>query len=271
MTQNFQDEILFVLSNSKKKQLNTHQEIFWKIIMICVSVCCRDLNCFVGTVRTITVCGFRCCLTLMAPSSSKLVAKRPAARQSSQEPKMKRPAAATVNDAVVSLRQGLKGDDDKDEKQEEEGRDKGKGEKWARMKAAGQIPQHILHLYDETAKTMANTRDFRTQIINSLFEKNDKGLFNMNTNKKMFQEAFKEYQNKYAKDETEAFSKSILCGLYFQNSEQAGVVVSFVESLGLNSKFTVVKWVCGTFCDKTILSMLNQSFGEKPRNQRHPR
>ena len=166
----------------------------------------------------------------------------------------------------------LKGDD-KDEKQEEEGRDKGKGEKWARtrMKAAGQIPQHILHLYDETAKTMANTRDFRTQIINSLFEKNDKGLFTMNTNKKMFQEAFKVYQNKYAKDETEAFSKSILCGLYFQSSEQAGVVVSFVESLGLNSMFTVVKWVCGTFCDKTILSMLNQSFGEKPRNQRHPR
>ena len=63
----------------------------------------------------------------------------------------------------------------------------------------------------------------------------------MNTNKKMFQEAFKVYQNKYAKDETEAFSKSILCGLYFQNSEQAGVVVSFVESLGLNSMFTVVK------------------------------
>ena len=55
-------------------------------------------------------------------------------------------------------------------------RDKGQGEIFARMRAAGQIPQHILHLYDETAQSRPSPRDFRTNVINQLFIKSDSAL-----------------------------------------------------------------------------------------------
>ena len=55
-------------------------------------------------------------------------------------------------------------------------RDKGQGEIFARTRAAGQIPQHILHLYDETAQSRPSPRDFRTNVINQLFIKSDSAL-----------------------------------------------------------------------------------------------
>ena len=178
-------------------------------------------------------------VTLMAPA----VSKRPAGNLNS----MKRPAAAplSVNESVQNLKRGLEdeseecSDEEKkktttsmkrpakaskatektEETQEEkQGRDKGKGEKWARMREEGLIPQHILHLYDEGGKGQVYTRDFRTQLINTLFEKNDQGLFAMNASHKMFTEAFKVYQQKFARDESEGLAKSILAGLYFQNN-----------------------------------------------------
>ena len=183
----------------------------------------------------------------MAPA----VSKRPAGNPNS----MKRPAAAplSVNESVQNLKRGLEdeseecSDEEKkktttsmkrpakaskatektetrktEEPQEEkQGRDKGKGEKWARMRKEGLIPQHILHLYDEGGKGQVSTRDFRTQLINTLFEKNDQGLLAMNTSHKMFTEAFKVYQQKFARDESEGLAKSILAVLYFQNNYEA--------------------------------------------------
>ena len=109
----------------------------------------------------------------MAPA----ISKRPAAdvTTSTGSKKMNRPAAATgsLNKSVAELKAGLP--DEEPDTSEAAARDKGKGEKWARMRANGQIPQHILHLYDETAKTATSTRDFRTSIINALFEKMTKG------------------------------------------------------------------------------------------------
>ena len=162
-------------------------------------------------------CGFF--TRIMAPA----ISKRPAAdvTTSTGSKKMKRPAAATgsLNKSVAELKAGLP--DEEPDTSEGAARDKGKGEKWARMRANGQIPQHILHLYDETAKTATSTRDFRTSIINALFEKNDKGLFTMNTGHKMFVEAFKVYQTRFASDQETGMAKSLVMGLYFQNSEQA--------------------------------------------------
>lgn len=177
-------------------------------------------------------------MTLMAPAMS----KRPASNLN-----MKRPAAATVsvNESVQNLKRGLE-DEQEDTNEEEDttmkrpakapkktnpkaeglddekqGRDKGKGEKWARMRKDGLIPDYILNLYDEGSKGTVSARDFRTRLINTLFEKNDQGLFTMNTGHKMFTEAFKVYQKKYARDESEGLAKSILCGLYFQNNMEA--------------------------------------------------
>ena len=175
----------------------------------------------------------------MAPAMS----KRPASNLN-----MKRPAAATVsvNESVQNLKRGLGDEEEATNEEEEEetamkrpakapkktnpkaedldekqGRDKGKGEKWARMRKDGLIPDYILNLYDEGSKGTVSARDFRTRLINTLFEKNDQGLFTMNTGHKMFTEAFKVYQKKYARDESEGLAKSILAGSYFQNNMEA--------------------------------------------------
>jgi hypothetical protein len=65
------------------------------------------------------------------------------------------------------------------------------------------------------------TRDFQSSITNALFEKNDKGLFNVNTGHKMCVEAFEAYQKRFARDEECSMAKTLVMGFYFQKSEQA--------------------------------------------------
>ena len=43
----------------------------------------------------------------------------------------------------------------------------------------------------------------------------------MKTGHKMFVEAFKVYQTRFASDQETGMAKSLVMGLYFQNSEQA--------------------------------------------------
>ena len=84
-------------------------------------------------------------------------------------------------------------------------------------------PTHFTPLWfdDETAKSATLTRDFQSSITNALFEKNDKGLFNVNTGHKMCVEAFEAYQKRFARDEECSMAKTLVMGFYFQKSEQA--------------------------------------------------
>ena len=160
------------------------------------------------------------------------VLKRPGAKvTTANASKAQKRPAASLNESVAALKSGIVESDEDENDPDATGsdarilRNKAKGEKWARMRAAGQIPKHIVDLYDNGAEGSLSKRDFRTQIVNALFEKSTTtGLFQMNTKQKMFTEAFKVYQAKYARDEQEGFAKSILKGLYFHNSEEAGSV-----------------------------------------------
>ena len=154
-----------------------------------------------------------------------VASKRPAANLDDTTQVKKKPAAMpSVNETLRKLKSATASPEDQENDNEDGAmvlvkRDKGKGEKFARMRAAGQIPQHILHLYDETAKSSPSPRDFRTNIINQLFNKSDSGVFTMNTGAKLFTEAYKVYQQKYARDEQEAMSRSVmLWPLFFQNN-----------------------------------------------------
>ena len=73
---------------------------------------------------------------------------------------MKRPAAAS---ASSGSKKG-KVEEGSLNNQMSEWRDKGKGEKWAKMRAAGNIPDHIVAMYDRPPAG-APARAFRTQII----------------------------------------------------------------------------------------------------------
>ena len=122
--------------------------------------------------------------------------------------------------------------EDEDDNEEESGgeddashlRDKGKSIKFNSMRRS--LPAHIVHLYDTEALSKPSPREFRTQVINQLFTKLKNGRYSLNAEKPMFQEAKKLYERKYGKDSETGLPKSVLKGLYFQNSES-----SFQEAL----------------------------------------
>ena len=53
-------------------------------------------------------------------------------------------------------------------------RDKGKGEKWAKMRAVGQLPSYIAEMYDNPPAEVS-ARSYRTAIINRLFARQADG------------------------------------------------------------------------------------------------
>jgi hypothetical protein len=116
-------------------------------------------------------------------------------------------------------------------------RDKGKGIKFAKMK--DQLPSHILHMYDVEAKNHSSPREFRTMIINKLFNKEDDGRFTLNVKEPFFEEHRHLYEKKFGKDTNKAVPKSIMVGLYFQGSEpsfQRAVDCGDVEEIEDNGK-----------------------------------
>ena len=77
---------------------------------------------------------------------------------------LKKPVAAVASKVTTAehVRQMKQGVDENPE--DTDVRDKGKGEKFAKMRA--QLPAHILDLYDKEALTKDQPRNFRTKIIN---------------------------------------------------------------------------------------------------------
>lgn len=155
------------------------------------------------------------------PTQSTL--KRPSASQGTCPSKvLKRPSAApgSVNQSVERLKKGLAEEDPVDEK-EKILRSKAKGEKWARARASGQVPDHVIWLYDVKARESGSPREYHSNIVNQLFQKGEDGLFNMNLDASMFKEAQTIYRKHYGRDEDIGMPKSLIKGLYFGNSEQA--------------------------------------------------
>ena len=161
--------------------------------------------------------------------------KRPSSRKDEAEDgepetKKKPAASGSMNKAINELKHGLRSSSskkDEDDNEEESGgeeeeshlRDKGKSIKFNSMRRS--LPAHIIHLYDTEALSKPSPREFRTQAINQLFTKLKNGRYSLNAEKPMFQEAKKLYERKYGKDSETGLPKSVLKGLYFQNSESS--------------------------------------------------
>ena len=171
--------------------------------------------------------------------------KRPASSTSH----IKRPAAKTktgaFNQTVQSLKKGWEEDDDDTKKKkkdddDDEGddadentddaygnlRDKGKAVKFTQMRDS--LPAHILQLYDEEAKKKASPRAFRSQIVNSLFRKLANGRYELRCDAPLFTEAKRIFETKYGKEKEKGYPRSVMEGLYFQNSEAA--LVAAIEA-----------------------------------------
>ena len=128
---------------------------------------------------------------------------------------MKRPSANknSIADAVKEMKQGVTEDS---EDPQEEKRDKGKAEKFKAMR--GQLPSHILNLYDDAANSKSSPRAFRTQLVNALFDKTSSGRYILRDDKPMFTEHKALYEKRYNKDAHVALPRGVMLGLYFHNS-----------------------------------------------------
>lgn len=98
-------------------------------------------------------------------------------------------------------------------------RDKGKAVKFNAMRSS--LPPHILDLFDNVALKKASPRSFRTSIINSLFERTENGRYRLMDKRPMFLEAKSLYEKRFGKEQDKGFPKSVIRGLYFNNSEAA--------------------------------------------------
>lgn len=168
--------------------------------------------------------------------------KRPASASEGEvkkRPASNAPKVGSVNQTVENLKKGWENQEDEknktknkksgaknyeneeDEDAGEEGeeglRDKGKAVKFNQMRKS--LPAHILALYDEEAQKKASPRAFRTQIVNSLFEKLPNGRYEMKADAPLFLEAKRMYETKYGKQKETGYPRSVMRGLYFANSE----------------------------------------------------
>ncbi|CAE7398625.1 unnamed protein product [Symbiodinium sp. CCMP2592] len=112
-------------------------------------------------------------------------------------------------------------------------RDKGKSEKFTKMKLAGSLPPYVVDLYDNAANQKESPRQFRTEIINSLFKRNPKtGRYSLIDNQPLFTEAKRVWEKKFGTDGKESYTKLVMRGLFFGNSESAGEVTEFKSKDG---------------------------------------
>lgn len=174
--------------------------------------------------------------------------KRPSSSSTFKRPAAKAKTGA-LNQTVESLKRGWEGEDEdtntKKTKKKESGddeesadadgdgdasygepRDKGKAVKFAQMRKS--LPPHIIQLYDEEAAKKASPRAFRSQIVNTLFRKLSNGRYELRCEAPLFTEAKRIFETKYGKEKEKGYPRSVIRGLYFQNSESA--LVAAIEA-----------------------------------------
>lgn len=106
-----------------------------------------------------------------------------------------------------------------DESLEDLGRDKAKGQKFAKMRDS--LPDHVLDLFERESQRASSPRQYKTMIINKLFVRDASGKLVLNLEDELFQEHKKIYSKKFAKEEESAMPELVMRGLYFANSETA--------------------------------------------------
>lgn len=146
--------------------------------------------------------------------------KRPASSKPTGPSKKPSTNKESINSQVNAMRQGLGEEEPQEEEACEQTRDKMKAEKFARMRTNGQLPQYLITMFEEEAKTASQgARKFRTEIINKMFSKGKDGTWQLDTSDAIFQDYKAIWEKKYSKDRQEALPKSMVLGLYFQGNE----------------------------------------------------
>ena len=150
-------------------------------------------------------------------------------------PSMKRPSAVGM-DGEKGNRKNRKGGESQTEEADDntlngqitgwvseasgdaEHRDKGKGEKFAKMKSSGQLPPYILNMY-ESPPPGTSARAYRTAMVNRLFHREQDGSLRLRSSDPMFTQAKKAYEDKYHKATTESYTRMIFAGMFFANDD----------------------------------------------------
>ena len=128
--------------------------------------------------------------------------KRPAAFTKEGPANKKKPAASTatvsLNEQIAEWRESA-GKLTPEDESLVKARDKGKGEKWAKLRKEGALPDHITNLYDHPPKGALSQRAFRTELINKLFARTAEGNLILQTNDAWFVQAKAAYEERYRK------------------------------------------------------------------------
>ena len=116
-----------------------------------------------------------------------------------KKPGMKRPAssgALSIQHTISKMQRGVSkadliknkkiSDEAETEMEVESGRDKAKGQKYAKMKDS--LPEHIVDLVEKQSVKAASPRDYKTMVINKLFKRNANGKLELNLDDQFFQE-----------------------------------------------------------------------------------
>ena len=151
-------------------------------------------------------------------------------------PKMKRPASAsesskqakaaksketkgTLNSQIDQWRDGISKDCD-NEAAGMGPRNKGKGEKFVRLRSNGGIEAHILDLYDNPPSGESK-RAFRTQVVNRLFERRSDGSLFLNTGDILFTQHKQAYEERFKTDKDKLLPRLLFVAKYFSGNIQA--------------------------------------------------
>ena len=149
--------------------------------------------------------------------------KRPAAFTKEGPANKKKPAASTatvsLNEQIAERRESA-GKPTPEDESLVKARDKGKGEKWAKLRQEGALPDHITNLYDHPPKGTLSQRAFRTELINKLFARTAEGNLILQTNDAWFVQAKAAYEERYHKKTEDSYTKRIFIGKFFNNDEE---------------------------------------------------
>ena len=183
--------------------------------------------------------------TAAGKPSKKAAASKPLAKpkpkpnaKPNAKPKPAPKKAAPVRDLKRRLMEGAdnafkqeeRHDDEDDEADDDENeslgdktdtRDRCKKQKFEALMKQGKLPANIIKQYENGIENNKQVRKFKTQFVNTLFERDSKGKLVMMPNAPMFQ-AWKETSTSLKfHDRQTGLPKRVFMGKYFGNSEQA--------------------------------------------------
>lgn len=112
-------------------------------------------------------------------------------------------------------------EDEEDEEEDVSNRDRGKARKYKKLHDAKAIPEHIAQMIEEESKKQDKPRQYKTDLINKLFTKTQKGDYVMKPHQPVF-ETFKETMHKrYGRDEAEGTPRAVFLWKVFHGSKEA--------------------------------------------------